>query len=172
MLFNKKPKSFKDEFCNHRAMPGQEKGECRIGTGTHCPFAHAKLVFRHFLNLSVLFDVFLLFITTFAPIRNSKVHAGCEASESQKRWFFDKAKTTVFTNLPKSAQKVGPGKSISNPLMRLKKGFFKIHFSNSACSVARAPTSFPPPQNSRKIRTNEHTENPTFSHRLQGCFAQ
>ena len=56
---------------------------------------------------------------------------------------------------------MGPGKSISYPLMSLKKGFLKIHFSNSACSVARTPTSFPPPQNSQKIRTNTHTNTQT-----------
>ena len=83
--------------------------------------------------------------------------AGCEASESPKRWFLQ-GKTTFFTKFPKkSANKVGPGKSISYSLMSLKKGFLKIHVSNSACSVARAPTSFPPPQNSREIRTHRQT---------------
>jgi hypothetical protein len=59
----------------------------------------------------------------------------------------------------------------SYPLMRLKKDFLKIKFSNYACSVARGdPQIFPLKLES--VHTDRQTNNPTCSHRIQGRFAQ
>ena len=53
---------------------------------------------------------------------------------------------------------MGPWDSISYRLMRLKKDFLKIHFSNYACSVARThPSDMPAKTLEKSVQTNIQT---------------
>ena len=63
-----------------------------------------------------------------------------------------------FHKLSENAQIVGSGDSISYRLMRLKKDFLKIHFSNCACSVARThPSDMPAKTLEKSGETHKHT---------------
>ena len=84
--------------------------------------------------------------------------AGRKAFEYQKTLVLQ-GKTFFFHKISqKQYSKVGPGDSISYRLMRLKKDFLQIHFSNYACSVAREHPSYMPTKTPENLgRTNERT---------------
>ena len=86
------------------------------------------------------------------------MHGRVRSFRVPKNVGFYKAKPLFSQTFKKSAQKVGPGNSISYRLMRLKKDFLKIHFSNYACSVARThPSDMPAKTLEKSVQTYKQT---------------